>query len=272
MSILAGRPTRVVFQGLADPGAETAARRMIAAGTGLLAAVAEGMGGEEFEGIAVFETVSEAVREKGVTASVVYAEASAAADAVLEAADAGLDLVVCTTPGVPLLDAAEMKRELAGGRTRLVGPGSSGVVTPGECMLGELKPEAFAPGRIGQVGSGPGLMLEAAWQLRAAGLGTSTAIDLGGEPVRGLAPAEALSLFRADSDTDAILLTGAIDVHDVDDCARVIAATGKLIAAYMPVTASGEAAGVCRSRIASAGAALIDDPAAMARTVAEILA
>jgi len=224
MSILAGQLTRAVFQGLSGPGAETAARRMMSAGQGLLAFVAEGEGGDEFEGLPVFETVAEAVRECGVTASVVYGEASFAADAVFEAADAGVDLVVCTAVGVPLLDAAEMKRELAGGRTRLIGPG-----------------------------------------------GTSTAVDLGREPVRGLSPAEALSLFRSDTDTEAIVLTGAIDAHEIDECARVIAATGKPIAAYMPVTAAGASAGVCRARVAAAGAAIVEDPAAIGSTVAEIL-
>ncbi len=271
MSILAGLGTRVVFQGLRGTVGEADARRMVAAGTRLVAGVTEGAGGSEFEGVPLFETVAEAVAETGATASFVSASSGDAADGILEAADAGIDLIVGSTEWLPLLDRVDILRHLAAGRARLVGPGSAGIVTPGECLIGSLQGESFAAGRVGQAGTFRGLLMEGGQQLAASGLGTSTAVDLGRGPIRGLSLSEAVVLLRADPDTEAILVTGTVDPHEVDALSRAVASTGKPIAAYLPVTGGGDSAAQVRSRLSAAGCAMIDDPEAIGRTVADIL-
>ncbi|HEY3138146.1 MAG TPA: succinate--CoA ligase subunit alpha [Blastocatellia bacterium] len=208
MSILVDRTTRVVVQGITGKEGSFHTGQMIAYGTRVVAGVTPGKGGSEHEGVPIFDTVAEAVNQTGANASVIYVPPPFAADAIMEAADAGLPLTVCITEGIPALDmvrAFDYLRE-----TRLVGPNCPGVISPGKCKIGIMPGHIHAEGRVGVVSRSGTLTYEAVHQLTNLGLGQSTAIGIGGDPVIGTNFVDALRLFQQDPETDAVVMIGEI--------------------------------------------------------------
>ncbi len=210
MSILVGRDTKVVVQGITGAQGRFHAEQMLSYGTRVVAGMTPGRGGTEVSGIPVFETVDRAVRETGANTSVIFVPPAFAADSILEAADAGLDLVVCITEGIPVLDMLRVKKYLEGKKTLLVGPNCPGVITPGECKVGILPGPIHAKGHIGVISRSGTLTYEAVSQLTQEGLGQSTAIGIGGDPIKGLGFLEVLQMFSEDPDTLAVVMIGEI--------------------------------------------------------------
>src|SRR5262249_685794 len=196
MSVLVDRTTRVLTQGITGATGQLHTRLCREYGTQMVAGVTPGRGGTDFEGIPIFDTVARAVRETGATASVIYVPPAGAADAVLEAADPGLPLVVCITEGVPVLDMVRVTRVLAGTSTRLIGPNCPGIITPGECKIGIMPGYIHRPGRIAVVSRSGTLTYEAVHQLTLLGLGQSTCIGIGGDPIIGTGFVDPLRLFQ----------------------------------------------------------------------------
>jgi succinyl-CoA synthetase alpha subunit len=185
-------------------------KQMVEYGTQVVGGVTPGKGGTTHEGIPVFNTVADAVREAGANASVIYVPPAFAADAIMEAADAGLALVVCITEGIPALDMVKVKEYLASRQTRLVGPNCPGVISPGKCKIGIMPGHIHKEGRIGVVSRSGTLTYEAVGQLTALGLGQSTAIGIGGDPIIGTTHLQALALFQDDPETEGIVMIGEI--------------------------------------------------------------
>jgi len=211
MSILVSSETRVVVQGITGGEGSFHARQMLDYGTSLVAGVTPGKGGESFDGkVPVFNTVAEAVKETGANASVIFVPAPFAADAVMEAADSALEVVVCITEGIPTVDMVRVVRDLQGRKTTLVGPNCPGVITPGQCKIGIMPGFIHTPGRVGVVSRSGTLTYEAVWQLTERGIGQSTCLGIGGDPVVGTTHLDALRLFNDDSDTEAVLMIGEI--------------------------------------------------------------
>ena len=211
MSILVSKDTKVLVQGITGGEGSFHTRQMLEYGTGIVAGVTPGRGGEKFNGnVPVFNTAEEAVNSTGANASVIFVPAPFAADAVLEAAACGLDLIVCITEGIPTLDMVRVKQFLQGRETRLIGPNCPGVITPGACKLGIMPGFIHQPGRVGVVSRSGTLTYEAVWQLTERGIGQSTCIGIGGDPVVGTTHLDALKLFNDDPDTDVVLMIGEI--------------------------------------------------------------
>ncbi|MEI8358406.1 MAG: succinate--CoA ligase subunit alpha [Deltaproteobacteria bacterium] len=210
MSILIGKGTRVVTQGITGSTGQFHTRACKEYGTEMVAGVTPGKGGADFEGIPIFDTVAEARAKTGCNASVIYVPPPFAADAIMEAADAGVELAICITEGIPILDMVRVKRYLAGHQTRLIGPNCPGVITPGECKIGIMPGYIHKPGRIGVVSRSGTLTYEAVHQLTGLGIGQSTCVGIGGDPVNGTNFIDVLELFNADPDTEGVILIGEI--------------------------------------------------------------
>ncbi len=210
MSILVNRDTRVVTQGITGATGQFHTRACRDYGTQMVAGVTPGKGGSDFEGIPIFDTVAQAVEKTGANASVIYVPPPFAADAIMEAAAAGVALVVCITEGIPVLDMMRVKRFLEGSPTRLIGPNCPGIITPGECKIGIMPGYIHQPGRIGVVSRSGTLTYEAVHQLTTLGLGQSTCIGIGGDPINGTGFVDALRLYQDDPGTDAVILIGEI--------------------------------------------------------------
>jgi len=210
MSILVNKDTRVICQGITGSAGSFHTRQMIEYGTKVVGGVTPGRGGTNVDSIPVFNTMTEAVLKTGGNASVIFVPASFAADAIMEAADAGVGLVVCITEGIPILDMVKVKRFLENKPTRLIGPNCPGIITPGECKIGIMPGYIHKPGRIGVISRSGTLTYETVDQLTKLGLGQSTCIGLGGDPISGTTFIEALELFEADGNTDAVVLIGEI--------------------------------------------------------------
>ncbi|MFN2597572.1 MAG: succinate--CoA ligase subunit alpha [Pyrinomonadaceae bacterium] len=210
MSVLVDKNTRLVVQGITGKEGTFHTRQMVEYGTRVVGGVTPGKGGTTHEGVPVFNTVEEAVREAGANASVIYVPPPFAADAIIEAAAAGLPLVVCITEGIPALDMVKVKRFLEGTQTRLIGPNCPGVISPGKCKVGIMPGHIHKEGRIGVVSRSGTLTYEAVGQLTALGLGQSTAIGIGGDPVVGTTHRDALALFESDPETEGIVMIGEI--------------------------------------------------------------
>jgi succinyl-CoA synthetase alpha subunit len=210
VSILVSKTTKVITQGITGATGQFHTHACREYGTQMVAGVTPGKGGTDFEGIPIFDTVSQAVAATGANASVIYVPPGGAADAIMEAADAGLALVVCITEGIPVLDMVRVKRYLHGRPTRLIGPNCPGIITPGECKIGIMPGYIHTPGRIGVVSRSGTLTYEAVHQLTNLGLGQSTCMGIGGDPIIGTGFIDVLELFERDSQTAGVILIGEI--------------------------------------------------------------
>jgi succinyl-CoA synthetase alpha subunit len=288
MAILANSHTRVVVQGLTGAAGSFHAKQMRDYGTAVVGGVTPGKGGSLFEGFSIYDTVAQAVKEKGANASVIFVPPFGAADAILEAAGAGIELIVCITEGIPVLDMVRARRVLEGKSCRLVGPNCPGVITPGAAKLGIMPGYIHKPGSVGIVSRSGTLTYEAAFQLTELGLGQSTAVGIGGDPVKGLDFIECLALFEADPETKAILLIGEIGGTSEEDAAAFIKANVKKpVAAFVagltapPGRRMGHAGaiisggkGKASDKIAAfqeAGIAIAPTPADLGKTIAKAM-
>ncbi len=210
MSVLVDKSTRLVVQGITGKEGTFHTRQMVDYGTNVVGGVTPGKGGTTHENIPVFNTVSDAVKQAGANASVIYVPPPFAADAVMEAADAGIPVIVCITEGIPALDMVKVKEYLSDKQTRLIGPNCPGIISPGKCKIGIMPGHIHKEGRVGVVSRSGTLTYEAVGQLTSLGLGQSSAIGIGGDPIVGTSHVDALRLFQADDETDGIVMIGEI--------------------------------------------------------------
>ncbi|MBI3326844.1 MAG: succinate--CoA ligase subunit alpha [Nitrospinae bacterium] len=210
MSILVDETTRLLVQGISGREGAFHTQQAIAYGTKVVAGVVPGHGNTTHEGVPVFNTVTQAVRATGANTSAIYVPAAFATDAILEAIDAGLALVVCITEGVPITDMLTVKRYLAGKPTRLIGPNCPGIISPGKCKIGIMPGHIHRPGKVGVISRSGTLTYELVWQLTRLGIGQSTCIGIGGDPIIGMHFIDGLQLFEADPDTHLVAMVGEI--------------------------------------------------------------
>ncbi len=222
MSIFVDDDTRVVVQGITGGEGKFHAEQMIEYGTNVVAGAVPGKGGQEAAGVPVYDTVSEAVEAEDADASVVFVPPAFAADAVFEALDADLDLVVAITEGIPTQDMAKVNKRLSEVDTRLLGPNCPGIITPGEAKLGILPGNIFADGNVGLVSRSGTLTYQVVDNLTERGIGQTTAIGIGGDPIIGTSFIDALEAFEADTETDAVVMCGEIGGEDEEQAARFI--------------------------------------------------
>jgi succinyl-CoA synthetase alpha subunit len=288
MAILADNKTRAVVQGLTGAAGTFHAKQMREYGTPIVGGVTPGKGGTVHEGFPVFDTVAQAVAKTGANTSVIFVPPPGGADAILEAADAGIELIVCITEGIPVLDMVRAKRALDDSLCNLVGPNCPGVITPGVAKLGIMPGYIHKPGSIGIVSRSGTLTYEAAFQITELGLGQSTAVGIGGDPVKGMDFIDCLSLFEADPQTKAVLLIGEIGGTSEEEAAAFIKANMKKpVAAFVagvtapPGRRMGHAGaiisggkGLASDKIAAlrdAGIAIVPTPADLGATVAKLI-
>ncbi len=222
MSILVDENTRVICQGITGNQGMFHTRQAVVYGTRMVGGVTPGKGGTTMDGLPVFNTVEEAVRETGANASMIFVPPPFAADAIMEAADAGLELIVCITEGIPVLDMVTAKGYLAGRKCRLLGPNCPGVITPGKCKIGIMPGYIHRPGTIGVTSRSGTLTYEAVDQITQQGLGQSTCAGIGGDPVIGMTFVEVLGLFNEDPGTEAVMLIGEIGGEVEEEAAGYI--------------------------------------------------
>ncbi len=284
MSILVDENTRVICQGITGKQGMFHTRQAVAYGTKMVGGVTPGKGGEKMDGLPIFNTVAEAVRETGAKASVIYVPAPYAADAIMEAADAGVELIACITEGTPVLDMVAVKGYLAGKKSRLLGPNCPGVISPGKCKIGIMPGYIHRPGSIGVISRSGTLTYEAVDQLTRLGLGQSTCVGIGGDPITGLSFVDILELFSRDPQTEAVILIGEIGGASEEEAADYIHARfGKPVVAFIagqnapPGRRMGHAGAVISGgrgsakgkmeALRAAGAAVVENPADMGLTM-----
>jgi succinyl-CoA synthetase alpha subunit len=289
MAILVDRNTRVLTQGITGTTGQFHTRACKEYGTQMVAGVTPGKGGTSFEGIPIFDTVARAVKETGANASVIYVPPPFAADAIMEAADAAIPLIICITEGVPVRDMVRVKRYLSGKKSQLLGPNCPGVITPGECKIGIMPGHIHRPGSVGVVSRSGTLTYEAVDQLTRLGMGQSTCVGIGGDPVHGFEFVDVLDLFNRDAGTEAVVMIGEIGGSAEEEAAVWIRANmkkpvagfiagqtappGKRMGHAGAIIAGGK--GTAKEKIAAmkeAGVRMAASPALIGRTLAESLA
>jgi succinyl-CoA synthetase alpha subunit len=289
MSVLVGKNTKLIVQGITGSPGTYHAKQMREYGTTVVGGVTPGKGGLVHEGFAVFDTVAEAVAKTGANATVIYVPPPGAADAILEAAQAGIAVIVCITEGIPTLDMVKVKRALgAYPKSTLIGPNCPGVITPGACKIGIMPGYIHKPGKVGVVSRSGTLTYEAAHQLTALGLGQSTCIGIGGDPVKGIDFIDCLALFEADPQTEAVLMIGEIGGTSEEEAAQFVKAhMKKPVAAFIagqtapPGKRMGHAGaiisggkGTAAEKIAAlreANIAIAATPAELGKTIATVI-
>ena len=285
MSVLVDKNTRLLVQGITGSAGAFHARQCMEYGTIVVAGVTPGKGGQKFDGkVPVFDTVAEAHAQTGCNVSMIFVPAAGAADSILEAIDAGVELVVCITEGIPVMDMMRVKEQMRGKSSRLIGPNCPGIITPGACKIGIMPGYIHKPGGVGVISRSGTLTYEAVWQLTSRGLGQSTCIGIGGDPINGMSHLDAVKLFNDDSGTKAMILIGEIggsaeeEAADWirDNCQKPVTAfiagltapPGRRMGHAGAIVSGGKgtAAGKIEA-LKAAGIAIAPTPAAMADTL-----
>ena len=289
MSILVNKSTRVLTQGITGATGRFHTKACKEYGTQMVGGVTPGKGGTAYEGIPIFDSVEGAVKETGANASVIYVPPPFAADAILEAADANIPLIICITEGVPVRDMVKVKRYLAGRNSQLLGPNCPGIITPGQCKMGIMPGRIHKPGSVGVVSRSGTLTYEAVDQLTRLGLGQSTCVGIGGDPVHGFEFLDVLKLFNDDPETEAVVMIGEIGGSAEEQAAAWIGANmkkplagfiagqtappGKRMGHAGAIISGGK--GTAKEKVAAmkqAGIRMASSPATIGRTLQEALA